>query len=239
MLELSDQQLADFCAAVPWETATRLPDGRLLGRVASPRALAPAGDYRFQAIDAHRDLRRDRVLEMGCGEGYHTVQLASRFGHVTALEARPRNLACALVNVFVHGAENVHLRMMDVREAGPSLGRFDLVFHSGVLYHLSEPVEHLRRIAGLSDQLLLDTHYAPPGDRYPAADLDSGGQRYPAVAWREGGWSDVFSGLEAESRWLRRDALLRALADVGYREIEVLAEYEMEVGPRLAVWARR
>jgi tRNA (mo5U34)-methyltransferase len=239
MLELSDQQLADFCAAVPWETATRLPDARLLGRLDAPRAVAPADDYRFRAIDARADLRRDRVLEMGCGEGYHTVQLASRFTQVTALEARPRNIACALVNMFVHEATNVQVRMMDVREVGPSLGRFDLVFHSGVLYHLSEPVEHLRRVAGLSDQLLLDTHYAPSGDRYPRADLDSGGKRYPAVAWREGGWTDVFSGLEAESRWLRREALLEALADVGYREVEVLAEYEMEVGPRLALWARR
>lgn len=239
MIRLTDQELADFTTAIAWETGTRLPDGRILGNPDVRGFVASEEDYRIRALDERLGDERGHVLELGSGEGYHTVQLARRFEKVTAIEARPKNVICSLVNLYVHGVENVRLLKMDARELSPTLGRFDLVFHSGVLYHLSNPVEHLRRVVALSDRLLLDTHYASRGESTGRCEVVSRGKCYPAAIWGEGGWDDIFSGLEAESRWLERGALLDALADVGYRRVATLSEYEMPVGPRICLWAER
>lgn len=162
MIPLSDQQLEDLQDAIAWETAMRLSDGRVLGRPGKRGTISEPGDFRVRALESKLGLADKRVLELGCHEGIHTVQLASVAGEVVGVEVRPKNVVGALTRLFVHDVRNARIVLGDVRDLEASFGTFDVLFHVGVLYHLLDPVEHLYRVAPMADAILLDTHYETP-----------------------------------------------------------------------------
>src|SRR5438552_5449358 len=180
MTPLSDQQLADFQAALPWKTGLELPDGRLLGVPGKRGDVSRGLDPRVAAVRDRLASADKIVLEIGCCEGIHTIQLAGVCREVVGLDVRPHNIACALARLFVHGVANARLLLQDARDLDETIGRFDILFHVGVLYHLSDPADHLRRVCRLADSLLLDTHYADDTLPYPRADLTADGQTYRA-----------------------------------------------------------
>jgi tRNA (mo5U34)-methyltransferase len=239
MTPLTDQQLADFQAALPWKTGAELPDGRLLGVPGKRGGMVHGLDPRVAAVRDRLSSADKTVLEIGCCEGIYTVQLAGVCREVVGLDVRPHNIACALTRLFVHGVTNARLLLQDARELDGRIGRFDILFHVGVLYHLSDPVDHLRRVAGLADSLLLDTHYADDDVPFPRADIDADGRTYCAKVYQEGAWADVFSGVEPTSRWVYRDDLLQLLGDLGFTSAEVLDDRRERNGPRFTVLARR
>jgi tRNA (mo5U34)-methyltransferase len=239
MTPLTDQQLADFQAALSWKTGAELPDGRLLGVAGKRGGMLHGLDPRVAAVRDRLASAHKTVLEIGCCEGIHTVQLAGVCREVVGLDVRPHNIACALTRLFVHGVTNARLLLHDARELDDRLGRFDILFHVGVLYHLSDPVDHLRRVAGLADSFLLDTHYATEDLPFPRADITAQGRTYRAKVYQEGEWSDVFSGVEPKSRWVYRDDLLRLIGDLGFGSVEVLDDRSERNGPRFTVLARR
>jgi tRNA (mo5U34)-methyltransferase len=239
MRELTDQQLKDFAEVVSWEIAERLPDGRILGRVGQLGATLAELDFRLAEADRRLGLTGKTVLELGSHEGYFTVQLAQRCKQVTAVEVRPKNVVCALIRAFVHDLDNIKILLKDVRDIDASFGRVDLIAHLGVLYHLSDPVEHLFKIKDVSDNLLLCTHYGTSALGFPREDITHAGRAYRAYRYREYGWQDGWSGMEASSRWLEREELLRVLREAGYGEVTVIREWKASGYPRLSLLARR
>lgn len=239
MIALTEQQLLDFQNAVQWRTGYELPDGRLLGVPGKRGNVARGLDPRVQAVRDHFKPQGKRILEIGCCEGGHTVQLATICSEVVGLDVRPHNIVAALVRSFVHGTKNARFELADVRELGGEHGAFDIVFHVGVLYHLDDPAGHLARIAALAPDLILDTHYADDSLPWPTTESTHDGQKYAARLYREGGWDDVFSGVQPASAWLMRDDLLRCLQDIGYTTVTVLDDRKERNGPRLTLIARR
>ena len=239
MIPLSDQQLEDLQDAIAWETAMRLSDGRVLGRPGKRGTISEPGDFRVRALESKLGLADKRVLELGCHEGIHTVQLASVAGEVVGVEVRPKNVVGALTRLFVHDVRNARIVLGDVRDLEASFGTFDVLFHVGVLYHLLDPVEHLYRVAPMADAILLDTHYETPETARERSDLAYEGCRYTAYLVGEGGWEDSFSGVESSSRWLDREALLALVGDVGFTRLEVLDDRRERNGARLTLLARR
>jgi hypothetical protein len=86
---------------------------------------------------------------------------------------------------------------------------------------------------------LLDTHYATDAVKMPAGVLPWRGGTIRTRRYREGGWSDAFSGVGPESHWLYRDDLLTLVRDVGFECIEILRDVEERNGPRIGLLARR
>lgn len=239
MIRLTDEQLQDFQEAVAWESALRLPDGRVLGVPGKRGGISEEGDFRVQALVERVGLEGKTVLELGCHEGNHTVQLAKHAGQVVAVEVRPKNIVCALVRLFVHDARNVRVVLADVRELDEWFGRFEVLFHVGVLYHLSDPVDHLYRAARLAETMLLDTHYETLDSSRERADLRRGDVPYVAFVRREGGWESTFSGVEETSRWLERESLLRLVGDAGFPHVEILDDRRERNGRRMTLLARK
>jgi hypothetical protein len=126
-----------------------------------------------------------------------------------------------------------------VRDLGDDLGRFDIAFHVGVLYHLPDPVMHLARVAEISTDLLLDTHYADAIMAFPEAELAWGSQTYRGKVWPEAGWNNAFAGVEPTAVWLYQQDLVRLLRDLGYEAVEVLDDRHERNGPRLTLLARQ
>lgn len=237
MQKWTDDQLAEFQAAHAWSTARPIPDGRMLGAGKSSTSRV---DPRVEAVRTRLGVGL-RVLEVGACEAQHTVLLAPFCKEVVAIEVRPKNVVGALIRQFVNGARNVQNLVMDVRDVPPEMGPFDLVFHVGVLYHLPNPVEHLHQIGRLgASALLLDTHYATDAlEKFPATTIRHGGETYRARIYREKGWADAFSGVEARSTWLYREDLLALVARTGFPQIEILRDEQERNGPRIGLLARK
>ena len=112
---------------------------------------------------ARGDLSRMRILDVGCLEGGYAATFA-RLGarEVVGLEIRDVNLArCRFLQERL-GLSNLSFVKGDAKTMSrDELGVFDLVFASGILYHLDDPFDFVRRCSELTtDMLLLDTHVA-------------------------------------------------------------------------------
>ena len=111
------------------------------------------------------------LLDVGCGPGTLTVDLAARVapGRVTGVDVAADAVAAATDHARTTGAGNADFRAGDFRTMGLAPGSFDVVHAHQVLQHLREPVEALRAMAGLA---------RPGGGVVAARDAD-----YAAMTW--------------------------------------------------------
>jgi len=207
------------------------------------------------AIDRLSGVAGKRVLELGPLEGGHSYML-DRAGaaDVLAIEGNTRAYLKCLVVKELLGMPAARFVCGDfiafLRGAGE---RFDVVFASGVLYHMVDPVELIARLAAVSDAVFLWTHY------YDQALLEAN----PATAHRvvagtpaeHGGFHhhlhrhEYATALDSQgfcggsrpySHWLTREDILTALAHFGLGDIETSHEQpDHQHGPAFCVLARR
>ena len=89
-----------------------------------------------------------RVLDVGCGPGTITADLAARVapGPVLGIEPTPGPLADARAHAAAVGAENAVFALGDVYALDHPDGQFDVVHAHQVLQHLGDPVAALREM---------------------------------------------------------------------------------------------
>jgi SAM-dependent methyltransferase len=90
------------------------------------------------------------VLEVGAGTGHLTGFFLERNCRVVATEARAENVA-----ELARRLPGVDVRQVDVEGDLEHVGRFDIVFCYGLLYHLENPLRALRNLAAVCRDLLL------------------------------------------------------------------------------------
>ena len=237
LMALSNAQFNELQHLLPWEDSSWLPDGRLLGARRKDLGAATSG-LRVDLLIERLELTGKTVLELGSWEGNQTVQLSRHCKHVVGIEVRPRNVLCSLVRLWAHEAWNARIVLKNVEDLDESFGTFDILYHCGLLYHLSNPVEHLFRMRRIAQTLFLDTHYGPRDTAMRESNIVYGGHTYQAYEYEESGWVDSLSGVDPFSRWLHRDALFQLLQDVGFHDIEVFFDRVEPNGPRLALVAK-
>lgn len=93
-----------------------------------------------------------RLLDIGCGPGTITADLAARLapGRVTAVEISVAALDRARAEARARGQDNISFTVTDVHSLGLSADTFDLVHAHQVLQHVADPVRALtemRRVA--------------------------------------------------------------------------------------------
>lgn len=91
-------------------------------------------DMAFPPVWAH--LKGQRVLEIGCGTGRHTLRLVQAGNSVTGLDLSPGMLAVAREKLAKYG--NVHLVEADFLNTLLRLEDFDAVITALVLEHIAE-----------------------------------------------------------------------------------------------------
>lgn len=161
-----------------------------------------------------------RILELGALEGADTLAL-SRHPEVSilAIEGRESNLCRAEFVLELHEVSNVTFQLDDVETVNfAALGTFDAVLCAGLLYHVQRPWALLQEIARVTDRLYLSTHYW--GSPANAVDVDG----YAVKLVHEDHPEPQTRGLSVNVRWLDRSSLMKALADAGFDEVEVLHE---------------
>jgi len=93
-----------------------------------------------------------RMLVAGCGTGAETLALASEIAgvRVLAIDLSLASLAHARRKAREFAIDNVEFCQADILELGGIRERFDIVYCSGVLHHLREPLAGLRVVARLA-----------------------------------------------------------------------------------------
>lgn len=238
-VKLSDDDLAEFNRMLPWYAGTQLPDGRIVGsltaRATKRESIQQVPDKRITRLHGSLNLDGKRVLEIGCFEGIHTLGLCGYGASVTAVDLRPVNVIKTCARLAAYGV-SANVFAMDVEDPALSLPRFDVVFHCGVLYHLEEPVRHLRRLLPLCDAIYLDTHIAREDEN--AATLESDGKVFSGHYHEEGGWKDPFSGRGQGAFWLKLSDIEALLSEAGFAT-DVWGIREERNGPRVGLLATR
>jgi hypothetical protein len=207
------------------------------------------------AIDQLGGVEDMRVLELGpleCGHTYMLQRAGAR--EVVAVEAHRRAYLRCLVVKELFELDRVRLLHGDfVDYLKETDDTFDLCVASGVLYHMTNPVELLGLIARVAPRAFVWTHYYDPaGVRHSRRFRRRGiGARQASedgfehvLHGRRYGYS-VFSagfcgGSARVTNWLSRQDLMGALRHHGFTRIEVgFDQVDHPNGPALALVAER
>ena len=168
------------------------------------------------------------MLDIGAWDGYFSFEFERR-GAARVLAIDTHSWDHGALDCFLFARERlsskVEFRRMDVHELDPDqVGRFDLVFCAGVLYHLRNPLIGLERIRRVTrDRLILETHSLLPAlhEWTPLITFFPGDEDAPQFAWHHGGYPT-------------RAWLLDALKAAGFSRTEVIYRPSFRWAKKLA-----
>lgn len=226
---------------LPWACFTVDSHGRRIGVPASATKRMSAQsipDERIVKLDALLDLKDKHVVELGCFEGVHTIALCDLAAQVTALDARVENVVKTLTRTWLYG-RRPEVVLQDVEDpAAIDVYECDVLHHNGVLYHLVDPVGHLRRaLSQTRVGLLLDTHISRESEASSEYEVD--GVRFRVKNFTEHPSTSPFAGMYQNARWLLLDDLRAEILRAGFDEILVEEVREERHGARVLIIARR
>jgi 2-polyprenyl-3-methyl-5-hydroxy-6-metoxy-1,4-benzoquinol methylase len=140
------------------------------------------------------DLRGKEVLDVGCWSGGDLLVLAGLGSQVTAIEEHPVAARAARRMVELLGVQASVLQTSVYSDRREWSGRFDYVYCSGVIYHVTDPLLLLR---------ILFAYLKPGGDVYLETKAVSGeGSLCGYSGTMEKGWNWYAPNEDALGRWL-------------------------------------
>lgn len=195
------------------------------------------------------------ILELGPLEGAHSYMFSRRGArNILAIEANSRAFLKCLCIKEIFRLSNVEFTLGDFNKYLVSCSRrFDLVFASGVLYHMADPIEFLESVARVSDRLFIWTHYYDEkiisGNRNlshkfaPLKSMVRNGFSYQCSTqeYKESlQWAGFCGGPGVTSEWLTRDSILDFLNVSGFKNVQIEFDQPQHPnGPAFAICVQR
>lgn len=218
------------------------PSGRHLGSAwrSNKRAnIRYLVEGRHVAFNEAYPLAGKHVLEVGCFEGIHTISCLHHGATVTAVDCRIENLLKTLTRLWCYGYR-ADVKRWDLEEdAHADIPQsWDMLHDIGVLYHLSDPVRHLRdALKRTREALLLDTHVAQ-NESTAAESYEVDGHSFGFERHGEKSVSP-FAGVRDHAKWLVLEELQELIATEGFKDDRVKSDRAERNGRRVTVWAFR
>jgi hypothetical protein len=240
---LDDDTLEALNGLLPWAAMTGDGAGRVIGAAWNPNKrtkVAPLIDRRIADFDAAWPMADRHVLEVGCFEGIHTIGCLAVGARVTAVDVRMENILKTLARVWAYGLQ-ADVRVWDLETGEPPTSvpaRWDMLHHVGVLYHLTNPAEHLALALDRTDAaLMLDTHVAEDEAGATGA-YEALGRSFRYSRWEEHAISP-FAGVRDHAKWLSIEDLEWICRSRGFTDVEVRQIRNESNGKRVLIWAFR
>ncbi len=196
-------------------------------------------------------------LELGPLEAGHTYMLEQAgAASITAIEANTRAyLKCLIAKEILQLNRSSFLcgDFLEYLRSQPETLKFDFCIASGVLYHMTSPVELLARLAQVSDRIFLWTHYYDPeilarspglAARFPSStEAEYAGFRHTLHRQEYATALNSMSFCGGNNRfscWMRRDEILACLKHFGLQNIQINFDTpDHPNGPSFALVATR
>ena len=105
-------------------------------------------DWKWERLNDHiQPLQGRRVLDVGCGNGYHCWRMYAE-GAEQVIGIDPTPLFIMQFQAMKHfiGKAPVHVLPLGIDDVPPQLAAFDTVFSMGVLYHRRSPLDHILQL---------------------------------------------------------------------------------------------
>lgn len=246
-----EQNIVDVFAG-EWSSKMPVQSGLISGGFAD----AFADDRITWAESILGPLRDNDILELGPLEGAHSYML-HRLGvrTITAIEANPRAFLRLLCVKEIFGLTSLvpmlgnfvpYLERLEDR-------RFDVVFASGVLYHMVEPLHLLALLSEATDRLFIWTHYYDQDVVATRPEASLFGQpeqcshdEFTCIGARRAyanealAWSGFSGGADSYAVWLTRHGIIDFLRTAGFTRIDIGFDHAMhQNGPAFAIAAMR
>lgn len=195
------------------------------------------------------------VLELGPLEGGHTHMLLNLGAtKVISIEANTRSFLKCLCIKEVLKLEGAEFKLGDfVLYLESCESKFDIIWASGVLYHMIEPIKLIDLISRHSDRVFIWTHYYDSdvcSNRTELIEkfgpLEKGCYEgflygYSVYSYKESlNWAGFCGGPRPTSKWLTRNSIIEALKHFGFQDIRIgLDEIDHPNGPAFAICASK
>ncbi|WP_339834366.1 class I SAM-dependent methyltransferase [uncultured Parvibaculum sp.] len=225
------------------------------GLVSTPGTAALFADARISWLaDRIGGFDGKNILELGPLEAGHTFMMHNGNARaITAIESNSRSfLKCLCIKeIFnLHRAQFLYADALEYAAGADE--SFDLCVASGILYHMTHPIDLLQNLTRLSSTLFLWTHYydqAVIGDSVAsrqfesATEIEVGEKKYTAAKrnYLEAlNWAGFCGGSHTWAYWLTRPSLLQAIEQCGFNVTEIGFDNPNHPnGPALALIAHR
>ena len=247
----SSQNILDIFAD---EWSSRLPaDSKL---VTAPGHAALFEDARIDwAVATLGGLTGKTCLELGPLEAGHSYMMQKMgASKITAIEANSRAFLKCLCIKEIFGLDKVEFKHGDFRVFFEENNEcYDTLIASGVLYHMLDPLQLIKLMSQVSNQLFIWTHYYDAAVINARPDLrpkfrtlqnvEKDGAHYQWIEQSYDGalsWNGFCGGSAPTSRWLTRESIINYLNACGYDRIDIAFEAQDHPnGPSFAVCAQR
>jgi hypothetical protein len=236
------------------EWSSRLPDS--FGLATKPGTARLFEDARVVwAEQVFGNFSNLKILELGPLEGGHSYMFQSRnVNKVISIEANTRAFLKCLCIKEILNLDRVEFKLGDFMPfLEEDKSKYDMVFASGVLYHMEEPIRLLKLISKVSDRLFIWTHYYDKGiisnrvelrhkfDPVSSFQYDGISYEYATHSYKDAlAWEGFCGGPKKISIWLTRDSIIKALRQFGFADIQFNFEHlDHPNGPAFAICAKK
>jgi len=235
------------------EWTSKLPDGYQLETKPAVSALFD-DDRIYWAEKVFGGFKDLSILELGPLEGGHSYMLEKMGANkIIAIDANTRSFLKCLCIKEIFQIKKVEFRLGNfILFLKNNTLKYDLVFASGVLYHMKEPIEFLKMISMASDKIFLWTHYYDEEIVTHRSDKNTFGKKitidldgidYDGVQhfYKDAlNWKGFCGGMNPDSIWLTRDSIIKALNIFGFYDIQISFDEPNHInGPSFAICAKK